>query len=89
MLVSCRLHIGIDYVLSSHNIELKIFMVTMLAMMVCMFVYFRAQVGNFAVQSTFAGIMTKGVGGGRSKLYRHLDARLTAAVVNTETAVCA
>lgn len=38
------LRIGVDYILSSHNIELKIFMVTILTMMVCMFIYFRAQV---------------------------------------------
>lgn len=38
------IHISIEYVLSSHNVELKIFMVTMIAMMICMFIYFRAQV---------------------------------------------
>lgn len=40
------LHIGIDYVLSPHNVELKIFMVTIVTMMICMFVYFRAQVSG-------------------------------------------
>lgn len=38
-------YLSVDYVLSPHNMEMKIFMVTMLIMMAFMFVYFSAQVG--------------------------------------------
>ncbi len=40
-------YLGVDYVMSPHNMEMKIFMVTMLTMMILMFVYFRNQVRNF------------------------------------------
>lgn len=40
------LHISVDYVLSSSNIEQKIFMATIMAMMFGMFIYFRAQVSE-------------------------------------------
>lgn len=38
------MHMGLDYVLSSHNLELKIFMIVVVIMMIGMFIYFRAQV---------------------------------------------
>lgn len=40
------IHLSIEYVLSPHNMEMKIFMLTMLMLMVLMFVYFSAQVSD-------------------------------------------